>query len=112
MRKHFVLDTNVLLHDASSLMAFGDNVVVIPITVIEELDKFKGHNDELGRNAREVVRTLDRLRQRGSLGRGVPLNDSGGELIVDTATVSGALSSTRPVAASTAGMLPWRKKCT
>ncbi len=83
MRKHFVLDTNVLLHDASSLMAFGDNVVVIPITVIEELDKFKGHNDELGRNAREVVRTLDRLRQRGSLGRGVPLNDSGGELIVD-----------------------------
>jgi PhoH-like ATPase len=87
MRKHFVLDTNVLLHDASAMLAFGDNVVVIPITVIEELDKFKGQNDELGRNAREVVRTLDRLRQQGSLGQGVDLNGSGGTLVVDVEPV-------------------------
>ncbi|GIW71530.1 MAG: hypothetical protein KatS3mg102_1072 [Planctomycetota bacterium] len=83
MRKHFVLDTNVLLHDAEALFAFGDNVVVIPIAVIEELDKFKAQNDELGRNAREVVRALDRLREHGSLGTGVPLPAGGGRLVVD-----------------------------
>src|SRR5437588_872637 len=70
MEKYFVVDTNVLLHDARSLFAFGDNRVVIPIDVLEELDKFKGENNELGRNAREVVRTLDRFRQGGNLGTG------------------------------------------
>ncbi len=49
--KTFVLDTNVLLHNAESIEAFSDNSVVIPMAVIEELDKFKTHNDELGRNA-------------------------------------------------------------
>jgi len=83
MPKYFVLDTNVLLHDARSLFAFGDNCVVIPIEVLEELDKFKGRNNELGRNAREVVRTLDQLRQKGSLSEGVSLNGSGGRLVVD-----------------------------
>lgn len=83
MRKYFVLDTNVLLHNATSLFAFGDNIVVIPIEVLEELDKFKTQNDELGRNAREVVRTLDSLRGSGSLAQGVPLNGSGGTLMVD-----------------------------
>ena len=85
MQKYFVLDTNVLLHDADALHAFGDNVVVIPMAVIEELDKFKTQNDELGRNARAVVRELDRLRQHGSLGQGVPLGKNGttGMLLVD-----------------------------
>ena len=83
MEKYFVLDTNVLLHDARALFSFGDNWVVIPIEVLEELDKFKTANDELGRNAREVVRTLDRLRQGGNLGQGVDIPDSGGHLLVD-----------------------------
>jgi PhoH-like ATPase len=56
MKKHFVLDTNVLLHNADAISSFADadNVVVLPMTVIEELDKFKSRNDELARNARQV----------------------------------------------------------
>ena len=56
MRKNFVLDTNVLLHDSACLDAFADNVVNIPIYVIEELDLFKRDQSELGRNARRVAR--------------------------------------------------------
>ena len=79
MRKHFVLDTNVLLHNADSIDSFVDNVVVLPMSVIEELDSFKSHNDELGRNARRVIRSLDRLRGRGKLSQGVDM-DNGGSL--------------------------------
>lgn len=73
MKKTFVLDTNVLLHSARSMESFQDNDVVIPMAVIEELDKFKKNQDELGRNARQVIRRLDRLREAGNLQRGVPL---------------------------------------
>jgi PhoH-like ATPase len=79
LKKYFVVDTNVLLHNADSLTAFADNIVVLPISVIEELDKFKSHNDELGRNARYVIRQLDALRQKGRLGEGVVM-DGGGTL--------------------------------
>ncbi|MBE6386814.1 MAG: PhoH family protein [Lentisphaerae bacterium] len=77
--KTFVLDTNVLLHSAQSIESFQDHDVVIPMAVIEELDKFKKNSDELGRNARRVIRTLDRLRELtssepGSLRLGVKLN--------------------------------------
>ncbi len=72
MQKYFVLDTNVLLHNPAALTAFADNVVVLPMTVIEELDTFKRYNDEKGRNARHVIRTLDSLRRRGRLAQGVP----------------------------------------
>ena len=76
--KCFVLDTNVLLHSAQSIESFQDNDVVIPMTVLEELDKFKKNNDELGRNARMVIRKLDRLRQSepepGRLQSGIPLS--------------------------------------
>ncbi len=83
MRKHFVVDTNVLLHSPSCLTQFGDNTVVIPVDVIEELDKFKTGNDELGRNARAVIRTLDEARARGRLGTGAPINEEGGQVVVD-----------------------------
>ena len=82
MPKIFVLDTNVLLHDPNSLYNFQDNLVVIPITVIEELDNFKKDMNEKGRNARHVSRKLDSLRETGSLTEGVPLENSG-ELRVD-----------------------------
>jgi PhoH-like ATPase len=75
--KTFVLDTNVLLHSSGALTSFADNRVIIPIQVLEELDRFKTHNDELGRNAREVVRTLDKLRRGGSLRDGVKLEGGG-----------------------------------
>lgn len=77
MSKYFVLDTNVLLHNSKAVTSFADNVVVLPMTVIEELDKFKKNNDELGRNARHVIRTLDSLRTLGSLGEGVVMENGG-----------------------------------
>ena len=81
--KTFVLDTNVLLHSSASMESFRDNDVVIPMAVIEELDKFKKNSDELGRNARAVIRNLDRLRQvvpdtPGQLTRGVSLEHLSG----------------------------------
>src|SRR5262249_19529342 len=60
--KHFVLDTNVLLHNPNALFVFQEHEVVIPFAVIEELDKLKRTNDDIGRNARECIRHLDRLR--------------------------------------------------
>jgi PhoH-like ATPase len=77
MKKYFVLDTNVLLHNSESIVSFADNIVVLPMTVIEELDRFKSHNDELGRNARKVIRNLDCLRNKGRLGKGVDLENGG-----------------------------------
>ena len=77
MEKNFILDTNVLLHDPRSLFNFEDNNVVIPIYVIEEVDKFKRDLSELGRNARLVARYLDALRAEGSLAEGVPLPGGG-----------------------------------
>jgi PhoH-like ATPase len=77
MKKVFVLDTNVLLHNSDAITSFSDNVVVLPMTVIEELDKFKSRNDELARNARQVIRSLDKLRVEGHLGEGVPMENNG-----------------------------------
>lgn len=81
------MDTNVLLHDPISLSSFGDNDVVIPMEVLEELDKFKALNNKLGQNARAVIRKLDRLRSRFEEGEdffndGAEL-ENGGILFVD-----------------------------
>ena len=65
MVKTFVLDTNVLLHNADALTSFADNEVVITLDVLEELDKFKTEGNDLGRNARQAIRTLDSLRAKG-----------------------------------------------
>lgn len=75
MKKVFILDTNVLLNDPGSLFKFDDNDVVIPISVIEEIDTFKKDQSETGRNAREVSRILDGLREKGTFSSGVKLLD-------------------------------------
>jgi len=80
MRKTFVLDTNVLLHDPAALTRFEDNNIVIPIEVVEEIDRFKRDPAEKGRNARQVSRLLDELRAKGNLADGVPNGDQGGRL--------------------------------
>jgi PhoH-like ATPase len=80
-QKLYLLDTNVLVYDPNSLFSFADAYVGIPIVVLEELDKFKIESTERGASAREVIRRLDQLRQRGSLKDGVPL-DNGGRLEV------------------------------
>ena len=82
MKKNYVLDTNVLLHDPHAIFRFEDNNVIIPIYVIEEVDQFKREGSERGRNARSIARLLDDLRERGgALSKGVGL-DSGGTLRV------------------------------
>ena len=82
MRKTFVLDTNVLLHDPQALTRFEDNQIVIPIEVVEEIDRFKRDPAEKGRNARQVSRLLDDLRAKGNLADGVPIDGGGGSLKV------------------------------
>lgn len=75
--KNYVLDTNVLLHDPNALLNFQDNHVLVPIEVIEEIDKFKRETSERGQNARTVSRRLDGLRRQGSLAEGVVLPNGG-----------------------------------
>ncbi len=83
--KTFILDTNVLIHDPEALFTFEGSKVVIPLTVVEELDGFKKSNDSRGRSARAVSRYLDELRRHGKLTEGVPL-EHGGLLVVDVQT--------------------------
>ena len=77
MKKTFILDTNVLLHDVNCLHAFEDNDIIIPMAVIEELDSFKTEADTRGRNARMASRTLDEMRKQGRLNEGVELPEGG-----------------------------------
>jgi len=81
-KKYFVLDTSVLLYDPAALTAFADNEVVLPFQVIEELDKFKKDPSDTGYNARQVIRFLDRLREKGRLVDGVAVEETGGTLRV------------------------------
>jgi PhoH-like ATPase len=75
--KNYIIDTNVLLHDPNSLLSFADNSVLVPIEVIEEIDRFKRESTELGQNARSVSRMLDGFRREGSLSEGVNLPNNG-----------------------------------
>ncbi len=99
MNKTFILDTNVLLLDPTAINKFGpQNKVFIPLTVVEELDKFKKDQNEIGRNARYFARLIDGLRSQGSLMQGVEL-ENGGQLVIsivkDTKTAQGTgLSAT------------------
>lgn len=77
MAKIYVLDTNVLIHNPQAMFSFEENHVVIPITVIEEIDNFKKGLDEKGRNARQIGRYLDKLREQGSLQKGIPTEKNG-----------------------------------
>lgn len=83
-KKIFVLDTNVILHDYHSIFNFQENDVVIPITVLEELDKFKKGNDLINFHAREFSRELDQLSGDLLFSKGVPLGDTQGKLFIET----------------------------
>lgn len=83
MKKTYVLDTNVLIQSPLALLAFEDNQVILPMVVLEELDKLKSDDAERGRNARHVIRFLEQLRQAGNLLEGVPLS-SGGTLRIES----------------------------
>ncbi|MGA2507251.1 MAG: PhoH family protein [Chitinispirillaceae bacterium] len=82
-RKNYVLDTTVLLYEAQAMFKFGVNNVIIPITVIEDIDHFKKDQSETGRNARQTSRYLDDLRKKASVVKGIAL-ENGGTLFVRT----------------------------
>ncbi len=75
--KTYVLDTNVLLHDPQAIFKFEDNDVVLPLTVVEEIDRFKKEQSETGRNARQISRIIDGFRAQGKLVDGVRLESGG-----------------------------------
>ena len=77
-KKIYVLDTSVLLHDHQAINHFGDNNVAIPITVLEELDKFKVGNDSKNFSAREVIRFIDKLSLDASLQEWISLGSKQG----------------------------------
>ncbi len=98
--KNYVLDTNVILHDPNSILNFQDNNVLIPIEVIEEVDRFKRESSELGQSARAFSRALDKLRFHGKLSTGVTL-ENGGKLRV---VVDGPTVKTKVSGGSTSGL--------
>ncbi|MBI3927547.1 MAG: PhoH family protein [Armatimonadetes bacterium] len=80
--KVFLLDTSVLLHRPEAIFSFGEHDVVIPIVVLDELDNFKKGSMEINRNARQVIKLFDELREQGPVSQGIKL-DTGGSLKVD-----------------------------
>ncbi|MBN1117731.1 MAG: PhoH family protein [Bacteroidales bacterium] len=83
-KKIFVIDTNVLLHDFLSIYNFEENDIVIPITVLEELDKFKKGNDLINFHAREFTRELDKISGDNLFSGGVKLGEKLGKLSIET----------------------------
>jgi len=82
VRKSFVLDTNVILHDSSCLTQFKHHAIVIPISVLEELDHFKKGSQSLNYHAREFLRSLDGLSSDAIFDRGVPIGPDHGTVRV------------------------------
>ncbi|WP_294143310.1 PhoH family protein [uncultured Sanguibacteroides sp.] len=81
-KKTFVLDTNVILHDYKSVYNFENNDIVIPIVVLEELDKFKRGNDQINFHAREFVRELDQIAGQDFFVKGASLGKGKGRLFI------------------------------
>lgn len=83
MKKLFILDTNVILHDSKAIHNFQEHDIVIPITVLEELDKFKKGTEEINFHAREFVRDLDKMAGQGLFDNGVDLGKGMGKLYIE-----------------------------
>lgn len=79
---NYVLDTNVLLHDPQALFSFGENDVWLPIYIFDELDKFKKELSQRGKSARDVIRKIEAMRQKGSLADGIPMGENLGSIHV------------------------------
>jgi PhoH-like ATPase len=86
MKKTFVLDTNVILHDYQSINQFEENDVVIPIEVLEELDSFKKGNSQMNYNAREFLREIDRLAVDKIFNGGIKIGEGRGKLKISMET--------------------------
>jgi len=81
-KKIYVLDTSVCLTDANSLRAFNNNDIILPLKVLEEIDKHKHRQDGVGINARSIIRRLDLYRAKGNLHKGVRIEKGYGILSV------------------------------
>ena len=81
-KKIYVLDTSACLTDARCLTSFGNNDIILPLKVLEEIDNHKKRQDSVGTNAREVIRKLDSLRENGSLYKGIKLGAGKGKIYV------------------------------
>ncbi len=79
-KKTFVLDTNVILHDNSCIYQFEEHDVILPITVLEELDQFKRGNETINYHAREFIRTLDALSGDKLFNSGVKIGSNQGKI--------------------------------
>lgn len=77
MKKIYVIDTNILIHEPEAILNFEDNEVIIPLVVLEELDGLKNSEKEKGQNAREAIRCLEKLRMQGDLVIGVATEQGG-----------------------------------
>ena len=83
-KKTYVLDTSVYLTDSNCINSFGNNDIVIPLKVLEEIDKHKKRQDSVGSQARSIIRILDALRDKGSLSKGVRIEKGMGVVRVSS----------------------------
>ena len=81
-KKTYLLDTSVCLTDADAIFAYSNNDILIPLKVLEEIDNHKKRPNGVGANARKIIRSLDSLRERGNLNKGVRLGKGKGILAV------------------------------
>jgi len=102
VKKNYVLDTNVLIHDPRAMFRFEDNHVIIPIHVLEEIDQFKKELSERGRNARMVSRYMDGLRAAGKLADGCEVEGGGTVRVAMPATAAEELA--RPATLTSTSM--------
>ena len=83
-KKTYVIDTNVFLTDANCITSFGIHDIVIPLKVLDEIDKHKKRQDPVGAHARNIIRKLDKLREKGNLLNGVRIAKGKGLLYIKT----------------------------
>ena len=81
-KKTYILDTNVYLTDANAIFTFGKSDILVPLKVLEEIDRHKKRQDSVGLNARNTIRILDSLREKGNLKKGVRIGKGKGILYI------------------------------
>lgn len=81
-KRKYVIDTSVYLTDYQSITRFGEHDIIVPLKVLEEIDKHKKRQDSVGSNARNIVRFFDKLREKGTLHEGVSLGEEKGTVYV------------------------------
>ena len=95
-KKIYVLDTSVCLTDANCIYSFSNNDIVLPLKVLEEIDHHKKRQDGVGVSARNIIRSLDSLREKGSLYKGVRLAKGKGILYAKNFVPDGLPASLDP----------------